>query len=92
MKLNAICTAGAHRSGISMLTRLLHRCGPNLGRESYLMPAATDNPEGFWEHLEQTQALLSAAAAQKQLFAERATIPRTTHVPRPDYPATPTMP
>jgi GT2 family glycosyltransferase/glycosyltransferase involved in cell wall biosynthesis len=34
-----------------MLTRLLHRCGLHLGSESDLMPAASDNPDGFWEHL-----------------------------------------
>jgi GT2 family glycosyltransferase len=47
----AICIAGAHRSGTSMVTRLLHCCGLELGPESELMPAQTDNSEGFWEHL-----------------------------------------
>src|SRR4029453_15502013 len=43
--------AGAHRSGTSMLTRLLHACGLYLGPKNELMPARADNPEGFWEHL-----------------------------------------
>jgi hypothetical protein len=47
----AICIAGAHRSGTSMLTRLLHACGLYLGPENQLMPAQADNPDGFWEHL-----------------------------------------
>jgi GT2 family glycosyltransferase/glycosyltransferase involved in cell wall biosynthesis len=47
----AICIAGAHRSGTSLVTRLLHRCGLELGRKSDLMPPQADNPEGFWEHL-----------------------------------------
>jgi GT2 family glycosyltransferase/glycosyltransferase involved in cell wall biosynthesis len=47
----AICIAGAHRSGTSMVTRLLHCCGLELGSESDLMPPQADNPEGFWEHL-----------------------------------------
>jgi GT2 family glycosyltransferase len=34
-----------------MMTRLLHRCGLELGPESDLMPPQADNPEGFWEHL-----------------------------------------
>ncbi len=34
-----------------MLTRLLSRCGLDLGREGDLMPAAADNPDGFWENL-----------------------------------------
>jgi GT2 family glycosyltransferase/glycosyltransferase involved in cell wall biosynthesis len=46
-----ICIAGAHRSGTSMLTRLLHACGLYLGTENELMPPQTDNPDGFWEHL-----------------------------------------
>jgi GT2 family glycosyltransferase/glycosyltransferase involved in cell wall biosynthesis len=48
---NVICIAGAHRSGTSMLTRLLHVLGLALGPEIDLMPAAADNPEGFWENL-----------------------------------------
>jgi O-antigen biosynthesis protein len=47
----AVCIAGAHRSGTSMLTMLLHTCGLYLGPENALMPAQADNPEGFWEHL-----------------------------------------
>ncbi|MEP6636586.1 MAG: glycosyltransferase [Acidobacteriota bacterium] len=46
-----ICIAGAHRSGTSMLTRLLHLCDLRLGTESDLMAAQPDNPEGFWENL-----------------------------------------
>jgi GT2 family glycosyltransferase/glycosyltransferase involved in cell wall biosynthesis len=47
----AICIAGAHRSGTSMVTRLLHACGLYLGPKNELMPAQADNPDGFWEHL-----------------------------------------
>jgi GT2 family glycosyltransferase len=47
----AICIAGAHRSGTSMLTRLLHGCGLYLGPKEALMPPQADNPDGFWEHL-----------------------------------------
>jgi GT2 family glycosyltransferase/glycosyltransferase involved in cell wall biosynthesis len=47
----AICIAGAHRSGTSMLTRLLHACGLYLGKKNELMPSQADNPDGFWEHL-----------------------------------------
>src|SRR6185436_20274791 len=51
MKRSIICIAGAHRSGTSMLTRLLHQCGLELGPEKDLMPARPDNPDGFWENL-----------------------------------------
>jgi GT2 family glycosyltransferase/glycosyltransferase involved in cell wall biosynthesis len=47
----AICIAGAHRSGTSMVARLLHACGLYLGPKNELMPAQADNPDGFWEHL-----------------------------------------
>jgi GT2 family glycosyltransferase/glycosyltransferase involved in cell wall biosynthesis len=47
----AVCIAGAHRSGTSMLTRLLHACGLYLGPSDALMPPQADNPDGFWEHL-----------------------------------------
>src|SRR5262245_8991713 len=46
-----VCIAGAHRSGTSMVTRLLHNCGLYLGPESDLMPGGADNPDGFWENL-----------------------------------------
>src|SRR5437868_13295855 len=47
----AVCITGAHRSGTSMLTRLLHACGLYLGPKDALMPPQADNPDGFWEHL-----------------------------------------
>src|ERR1700748_2976905 len=47
-----ICIAGAHRSGTSMLARLLHSSGLNLGPEKDMMPPAADNPDGFWENLQ----------------------------------------
>jgi predicted nucleic acid-binding Zn-ribbon protein len=45
-----VCIAGAHRSGTSMLARLLHDCGLYLGRDSDLVPGRADNPDGFWEN------------------------------------------
>ena len=50
-KRTVACIAGAHRSGTSMVTRLLHTCGLDLGPASDLMPSAPDNPDGFWENL-----------------------------------------
>ena len=34
-----------------MLTRLLHALGLDLGPQANMMPAAADNPDGFWENL-----------------------------------------
>jgi len=50
-KRTVACITGAHRSGTSMVARLLHACGLDLGPESDLMPPAKDNPDGFWENL-----------------------------------------
>jgi len=44
-----VCIAGMHRSGTSMVSRLLNLCGLFLGQENDLVSPAQDNPEGFWE-------------------------------------------
>ena len=46
-----VCITGMHRSGTSMVARLLHRCGLYLGDEGDLLMAAPDNPEGYWENV-----------------------------------------
>lgn len=38
-----------HRSGTSLLTRILNLLGVNLGHN--LLPPAKDNPKGFWENI-----------------------------------------
>ncbi len=40
-----------HRSGTSLLARLLNVAGVELGAPEQLAAAAEDNPRGFWEHL-----------------------------------------
>ena len=40
-----------HRSGTSMVSRLLNLCGLYLGPESELLPPQPDNPEGYWENI-----------------------------------------
>lgn len=45
------CIVGMHRSGTSMVTRLLKDCGLFLGAEEELVGPAVDNSEGFWENL-----------------------------------------
>ena len=47
-----VAIVGMHRSGTSMVAKLLHQAGLNLGDEADLMPPAEENPEGFYEHLE----------------------------------------
>jgi len=46
----AVCVAGMHRSGTSMITRLLHVCGLHLGDEDQMLGPQADNPRGFWEN------------------------------------------
>lgn len=46
-----ICIAGMHRSGTSMVARLLHLCGLYLGSATDFRAAGPDNPEGFWENV-----------------------------------------
>jgi len=53
-----------HRSGTSMMARLLHEGGLYLGRAEDIMPPADGNPEGHWENLrfvEINDALLERA-------------------------------
>jgi len=47
-----VCITGAHRSGTSMITRLLNLSGLYLGVDSDININATDNPEGFWENIQ----------------------------------------
>lgn len=52
MNPQAICILGAHRSGTSTVTRSFNLCGVYLGPEEELLPAAPDNPEGYWERVD----------------------------------------
>lgn len=45
-----ICVLGMHRSGTSLVTRVLNLLGVYLGSETGLTQAKDDNPKGFWEH------------------------------------------
>ncbi|MEJ2637886.1 MAG: glycosyltransferase [Calditrichia bacterium] len=47
-----LCIAGMHRSGTSMITRMLNISGLYLGQANQILPAAHDNPKGFWENIE----------------------------------------
>ena len=46
-----ICIAGMHRSGTSMVARLLQACALFLGPDEELMPPSSANPEGYWENV-----------------------------------------
>ncbi len=50
--MTVICITGMHRSGTSLVARLLHLCGLYLGPEKELMPSSADNADGYWENLQ----------------------------------------
>jgi hypothetical protein len=61
-----VAITGMHRSGTSMVAKLLREAGLHLGAESDLMPPADENPEGFFEHLDFVRLndeILNAAGA-----------------------------
>lgn len=45
-----VCLLGMHRSGTSLVTRLVNAMGVDLGPGEHLMKATGENPRGFWEH------------------------------------------
>jgi hypothetical protein len=45
-----VCITGMHRSGTSLVSNLLGRCGLYLGEARDLMPATADNQAGYWEN------------------------------------------
>lgn len=45
-----VCIAGMHRSGTSLLARLLNLAGLYLGEADELLAAGKGNSEGHWEH------------------------------------------
>ncbi|HMA62445.1 MAG TPA: glycosyltransferase [bacterium] len=51
-EMTPICVTGMHRSGTSMVTRLLNLCGMYLGSEDRIMPSHSTNSKGFWENLD----------------------------------------
>src|SRR5579859_4534184 len=46
-----ICIAGMHRSGTSLVARMLNLSGLYLGQQRDIMPPTRDNPDGYWENL-----------------------------------------
>jgi hypothetical protein len=44
------CILGMHRSGTSVVSRLVNLLGVDLGPESALLASTADNPKGYWEH------------------------------------------
>jgi hypothetical protein len=46
-----VCTLGMHRSGTSLVSRLLNLLGVDLGPEDAMAPLPPYNARGLWEHL-----------------------------------------
>ncbi len=47
---SAVCVLGMHRSGTSVLARVLNLLGVDLGPSHCLMSPDPNNPGGYWEH------------------------------------------
>ncbi len=45
-----ICILGMHRSGTSLVSRILNLLGVYLGPKPHIMRPGPDNPKGYWEH------------------------------------------
>jgi hypothetical protein len=45
-----VCIAGMHRSGTSLLSNLLQMCGLYQGQQRDMLPAKSDNENGYWEN------------------------------------------
>lgn len=45
-----VCTLGMHRSGTSLVARMLNLLGVHLGPEALVSRTGADNPKGYWEH------------------------------------------
>ncbi|UCH61691.1 MAG: tetratricopeptide repeat protein [Fidelibacterota bacterium] len=50
-----ICITGMHRTGTSMIARLLNLCGLYLGPEERIMPPDEGNPAGYWQNQDMDQ-------------------------------------
>jgi hypothetical protein len=48
-KPGGVCVLGMHRSGTSLVARLLNLLGVDLGPADQMMPAMPSNPRGHWE-------------------------------------------
>src|SRR5262245_1699797 len=51
-----IVVLGPHRSGTSLVTRLINLMGAYFGDESDAIDTAEDNPKGFWERKDVVEA------------------------------------
>lgn len=47
-----VCVTGMHRSGTSMVARMIYDCGVYIGPERDLTLSSSANERGFWENLE----------------------------------------
>ena len=47
---SVVCALGMHRSGTSLIARILNLLGVYLGEPPTIANAGWDNPKGYWEH------------------------------------------
>src|SRR5581483_3195323 len=75
-----IIVLGMHRSGTSLVTRMINMMGAYVGPENISMGFNRDNPKGFWERSD----IVQIDVALLKLYD--ATWPNITHWPLPHAP------
>lgn len=80
MNSTAICVLGMHRSGTSTLMRAINLLGVYVGEESDLIPADTDNPEGYWERIDINRFHEALFAVLKSTWDTVAPLPEDWHL------------
>jgi len=50
-KPQVVCILGMHRSGTSLIARVINLLGVDLGPSEQMLEAGMDNVKGFWEHV-----------------------------------------
>lgn len=53
-KSSVVCVLGMHRSGTSLVSRIVNLLGFSVGLDAHLMAPEECNPKGFWEHTQIT--------------------------------------
>jgi hypothetical protein len=46
-----VCVLGMHRSGTSLIARMVNLLGVDFGPQERMLPPQPDNPKGFWEYI-----------------------------------------
>ena len=74
-----IAITGMHRSGTSLVARIVNLLGADIGPDDELMPPKGDNPSGFWEKLSVTRLNDEIFAAMGGRWSDPPHLPEGWH-------------